>query len=75
MTIETTSQTFELDPVADVVVTAIERDETRGDYCRDIRFFAEAAVEGEAPSAIVFAVRIRAAAAADLHITVPESEF
>jgi hypothetical protein len=72
--IVTTQQSVTLDGVADVAVTAIERDDVKGDYFRDITFFGEPG-EGESTAPTVMTIRIRASAADLLKITVPQDEF
>ena len=72
--IVTTQQSVTLDGVADVAVTAIERDVVKGDYFRDITFFADPG-EGESTAPTVMTIRIRASAADPLKITVPQDEF
>jgi hypothetical protein len=72
--IVTTQQSVTLDGVADVAVTAIERDDVKGDYFRDITFFGEPG-EGESTAPTVMTIRIRASAADPLKITVPQDEF
>jgi hypothetical protein len=72
--IVTTRQSVTLDGVADVAVTAIERDDVKGDYFRDITFFGEPG-EGESTAPTVMTIRIRASAADPLKISVPQDEF
>jgi hypothetical protein len=72
--IVTTQQSVTLDGVADVAVTAIERDDVKGDYFRDITFFGEPG-EGESAAPTVMTICIRASAADPLKITVPQDEF
>jgi hypothetical protein len=72
--IVTTRQSATIEGVADVAVTAIERDDVKGDYFRDITFFGEPA-EGESTAPTVMTIRIRASAADPLKISVPQDEF
>jgi hypothetical protein len=72
--IVTTRQSVTLDGVADIAVTAIERDDVKGDYFRDITFFGEPG-EGESTAPTVMTIRIRASAADPLKISVPQDEF
>jgi hypothetical protein len=72
--IVTTRQSVTIEGVADVAVTAIERDDVKGDYFRDITFFGEPG-EGESTAPTVMTIRIRASAADPLKITVPQDEF
>jgi hypothetical protein len=72
--IVTTRQSVTLDGVADIVVTAIEHDDVKGDYFRDVTFFGEPG-EGESTAPTVMTIRIRASAADPLKITVPQDEF
>jgi hypothetical protein len=74
MAVVTKSQSVELDPISDVAVTAIARDDVKGDYYRDITLFGEPG-ENESTVPTVLTVRIRAATADPLKITVPQDEF
>ena len=72
--IVTTRQSVTIDGVADIAVSAIERDDVKGDYFRDITFFGEPG-EGESTAPTVMTIRIRASTADPLKITVPQDEF
>jgi hypothetical protein len=72
--IVTTRQSITIDGVADIAVTAIERDDVKGDYFRDITFFGEGD-DGETTAPMVMTIRIRASAPDPLKITVPQDEF
>lgn len=72
--IVTTSQAVTIDGVADVSVSAIAHDDVKGDYYRDIVIFGEPE-EGETTQPTMLSIRIRAATADPLKITVPQDEF
>jgi hypothetical protein len=74
MAVVTKSQSVELDPISDVAVTAIARDDVKGDYYRDITLFGEPG-GGESTVPTVMTIRIRAATIDPLKITVPQDEF
>ena len=79
------SQEIEIDGITDVTVTALMHDDIRGDFYREIVFFGtppdQLLQEGVTPVDVstttptVLRVRIRAATAEPLHVTVPMSEF
>lgn len=64
---------LEISPVTDIVVTTIEHDEEAGDYYRDIKIFAVDPISEV--SAVVAMFRVRGAAADDIEIDVPASQF
>jgi hypothetical protein len=72
--IVTTRQSVTIEGVADIAVTAIEHDNVKGDYFRDITFFGEAD-ESETTAPTVMTIRIRAGTADPLKITVPQDDF
>jgi hypothetical protein len=72
--IVTTQQSVTIDGVADVAVTTIAHDDVKGDYYRVITLFGIPG-EGETTSPTVLTVRIRAATADPLKISVPADEF
>jgi hypothetical protein len=74
MAVVTKSQSVDLDPISDVAVTAIARDDVKGDYYRDITLFGEPG-EGESTVPTIMVIRIRAATIDPLKITVPQDEF
>ena len=70
----TISQSVEIDGIADVAVSAIAHDDVAGDYFRDIVLFGDAG-EGQSTMPAVLSVRMRAATADPLKITVPQDSF